>query len=431
MAISVRCRRQYCEGRAIWACHYFGDVRPLQPMKRVSGPRRIQLYMHLRTVERRASRRREVMAARQGTAPLPVPSDARSQFVRAPSHAVAVPVPPVFSVTGQMAGDFVKWVSERDRTLTRGLRTAARRKARGKAPKRSRGHSFSDFRGILSITPAAALVVAAHYDRQRQLTDHKIKVYEYQDWQPQVRAVLEQVGFFDILDVPGAARPKDTGGARTMRIARYESGAKLRQERLSLMVQQLLDYMLIADPECLSGNDRFLRSAQMWEALVEATENTRRHAYPDDYQESGVVLPNWWLTGSADPEERKLTLVVYDLGVSIPGSLASHRPSQWAGHGKVNRAMRRFFKGEYDENDPASDHAKVRLAAKYGYSSTDELHRGKGLPVVRDAIRHCRRGRLHILSRFGEYVEESGSKPISRMLDHPMPGTLIVWELWL
>lgn len=89
------------------------------------------------------------------------------------------------------------------------------------------------------------------------------------------------------------------------------------------------------------------------------------------------------------------------------------------------------FRGEYDENDPASDHAKIRLAAKYGYTSTDDPHRGKGLPVVREAIRHCRRGRLHILSRFGEYVEESGQKPTSRVLNHPVPGTLIVWELWL
>lgn len=351
--------------------------------------------------------------------------------MNAPSFAVALPVPPVFSVSGPFAAEFIKWVSEKDRHLTKMLRAAAQRRARGKAPKRPRGHAFSDFRGIQSISPAAALIVAAHYDRQRHLTDHKVNVYEYQDWQPQVRAVLEQVGFFDILDVPGAAKPDDTDGPRTMRIARYESGARLRQERLGLMVQQLLDYMIIADPECLSGDDRFRRTAQMFEALVEATENTRRHAYPDDFDETGVVLPNWWLTGSADPEERKLTLVVYDLGVSIPGSLASHRPSQWAGHGRVNRALRRLFGGDYDENEPASDHAKIRLAAKYGYSSTNEEHRGKGLPVVREAIRHCRQGRLHILSRFGEYIEESGRKPISRMLDHPMPGTLIVWELWL
>ena len=330
-----------------------------------------------------------------------------------------------------MADDFVAWVQKQHDGTTRKLRAAAKRRSKGRAPKRARTHYWSDFRRIESITPAAALVVAAQYDRSRQLSGDALSVYEYDHWKPQVRRVLEQVGFFDVLEIPGAVQPDATGTARTMRIARYETGSKLRQERVGILVQQLLEYMLIADPECLSSDERTLRTAQLFNALVEATENTRRHAYPEDFLDEASVLPNWWLTGSADPEERKLTLVVYDLGVSIPGSLASHRASQWAGHSPINRAIRRFTKGEFDENDPESDHAKIRLAAKYGYSSTDEEHRGKGLPVVREAIRHCRRGRLHVLSRFGEYIEESGAKPISRMLAHPMPGTLIVWDLWL
>lgn len=398
-------------------------------MRRLSSRRRLSIHLLLLRRERREKRRRAVLRARAKS--LPPPEQRTGLFMAAPKKALALSVPPIFTVDGEGADEFIAWINKRNAGLTKWLVTRRDRLLRGKPPRNTRVKLYSDFRMIETMSPAAALVVAAHYDRGRQLAGDAINVYDYDDWKPAVRLTLEQVGFFDVLDVPGAAIPAPSSDARTMRIARYESGDKLRQERLGLMVQQLLEYIMIADPDCLSNDERILRTAQLFDALVEATENTRRHAYPDDLHDPTIVLPNWWLTGSADPQERKLTLVVYDLGVSIPGSLASHRPSQWAGHNRVNRAIRRFMRGEFDENDPASDHAKIRLAAKYGYSSTDEEHRGKGLPVVREAIKHCRRGRLHILSRFGEYIEESGSKPISRQLEHALPGTLIVWDLWL
>lgn len=350
---------------------------------------------------------------------------------RAPSNSVPVPAPKVFSID-ENADSFIQWLGRHYDSMTSWLLKINKRRGKGKPIKANRVPYYSDFKSIRKMTPAGALVTAALYDRGRQLSGSSLRVYDYDKWDSAVRQTLEQVGFFQILDINiDSKNIVHQYNSNIVKIERFETGDVLKQDKFGLLVDKLLSYLLEGDDEYFSNDKRIVRTAKLYDALVEATENTRRHAYPDDIRTKPEVLPNWWLTGSVNSEERKLTLVVYDLGISIPGSLASHRDSQWAGHNYVNRVIKRFTKGEFDENDPQSDHAKIRLAMKHGYSATGLSYRGKGLPVVREAIRYCQRGRLHILSRYGEYVEETGKKPTSKQLASAMPGTLIVWELWL
>jgi hypothetical protein len=306
-----------------------------------------------------------------------------------------------------------------------------RRRRKGNRARRPRITSYYDFKEIETMTPAAALVIAALFDRHKQLAGIPIRVYDYEQWLPQVRKVLAQIGFFDLLGVdPSTVLPQDDPSPEA-KIERFTSRRQLDPEEAGRLVDTLLGHIFAARPD-VSDQDTIARTAKLFEALIEATENTRRHAYPEDLLlASNTVLPNWWLTGFSDPAERRVTLIVYDQGISVPGSLASSRHSDWDGHGWVNRIIKRFSRGSFDPDDPSTDHAKLRLAMKMGRSSTGEPHRGKGLPVVREAIKHCLHGRLHIFSRNGAYLEETGKRALSWQLAYPMPGTLIIWDLQL
>ncbi|KQX35301.1 hypothetical protein ASD04_14765 [Devosia sp. Root436] len=337
-----------------------------------------------------------------------------------------MPVPPIFAVEN---AEFLEWLSNSFSRSSRHLARITRRRAQGRRIKRVRGLSYSDFAMIKQMTPEAALVVAALYDRNRTLSQSATHVYNLADWSPSVRDTLGRIGFFEILGLP--SNEVIALSDPLTRIERFNSSAQVESVELGQLVEKLLDYLIAAHPGCLTGDETVARTIKLYSALIEATENTRRHAYPVDFSSANPVQPNWWLTGAITEAERKLSLVVYDQGISIPGSLAAHRDSQWAGHNYVNRVLKRFTKGAFDDDDPISDHAKIRLAMRHGWTSTSSSHRGKGLPVVREAISHCQHGILHILSRNGAYREETGRKPQSWHLSSPMPGTLIIWDLWL
>lgn len=405
-----------------------GQLLKRQSPERALRRARVGKARHLRHLRRQhvLDERRAIKALPDGWQRFDRSKKMPAGYYQSPRSAKAVPVPPDFDVRDEK---FLGWIAARYRGTGAFLTHYQKRKAEGRRVKRTRGLVYSDFAMIKRMTPAAALVVAALYDRHRTLSDSPMYVYNLPDWKPEVRDALVRIGFFDILGLPpnkvfGVADP-------VTRIERFNSGAQLATEELGQLIERLLDYLMAAHPDCLTEDETAERTMKLYSALVEATENTRRHAYPQDFQDSNPVMPNWWLTGAITAAERKVTLVVYDQGISIPGSLASDRKSQWAGHSYVNRVLKRFAKGTFDDNDPASDHAKIRLAMRHGWTSTSEAHRGKGLPVVREAISHCRRGVLHILSRYGAYREETGRRPESWHLSSPMPGTLVIWDLWL
>jgi hypothetical protein len=387
-------------------------------LKRISVENLLKRANIARKRHRRDLRRRRMRAGKVARVP------PTSGFYPAPRFARRIAPPEHFDFDKDPDG-VLGWLNSAFRSSTKVIK-ASRRKRRQKP---GRVRAYHDFAKIKSMTPAAALVVAAYFDRHRHLAGMPIHVYEYETWEPQVRETLAQVGFFDLLGLRAPAI--QPAPLHSTKIERFTSQSKLQSEEVGRLIDTLLGYLLAADPGCLSNDEQIARTAKLFAALIEATENTRIHAYPSDTHRGYAVLPNWWLTGSVDPTSRRLTLIVYDQGISMPGSLASFRNSRWPGHELVNKIIKRFSRGSFDPDDTITDHAKIRLAMKMGVSSTGEAHRGKGLPVVREAIDHCRRGRLHILSRNGGYVEETGKRAFSWPLTSPMIGTLIVWDLWL
>lgn len=416
MLLQLCCQLEASCTRRVLACTKDDQLKKLSK-KQLDRLKRLCIARHKHDVRR--------LALSRGAARVTVPR--QTGFFPAPRGARKLNPPEHFDFNVDEAG-VLRWLKDQFDVSTSAIRKAHKTKKKRRGPMRVK--SFHDFTKIKTMTPAAALVIAAFFDRHRQRGGFPIHVYDYEKWDPAVRAILAQVGFFDLLEVPFAL---DQGPqpAQTAKIERFASERKLQPEELGHLVDKLLGYILEAHPDCLSSDQAIVRTAKLFGALVEATENTRRHAYPEDTHTDYAVLPNWWLTGFADASERHLTLIVYDQGISMPGSLAATRPSSWPGHDMVNRIIERFSKGKFHPDDIVTDHAKIRLAMKMGISSTGDSHRGKGLTVVREAIKHCERARLHILSRNGGYLEETGKRAKSWPLSSPMVGTLIVWDLWL
>ncbi len=392
-------------------------------LKRISPYRQMRLAELAKHRHRHDVRRRNVKRGVIERATTAKPSG----FYSPPRYARKLTPPEHFDFDKDAEG-VLQWLNFAFNQSTDIIRNRRRRRP-SKRRSLARVKGYYDFTKIKTMTPAAALIVAAFFDRHRQLAGVPIYVYDYDRWDPQVRETLAQVGFFELLGVPNPA--SQPAPPNSTKIERFTSEGRLRPGEVGRLIETLLGYILAAHPGCLSDEQQIERTAKLFGALIEATENTRFHAYPADTHRGYGTLPNWWLTGSVDPTQRRLTLIVYDQGISVPGSLASYRSSKWPGHGWINGIIRRFSKGSFDPDDTIADHAKVRLAMKMGISSTGEEHRGKGLPVVRQAITHCDRARLHILSRNGAYLEETGKRAVSWHLKSPMIGTLIVWDLWL
>jgi hypothetical protein len=194
-----------------------------------------------------------------------------------------------------------------------------------------------------------------------------------------------------------------------------------------LLIETLADMMVRVDPDLLDAGEFDEARLQLFGALVEATENTRLHAYPVDWEDPESVR-RWWMTGAVDAREKRLTLIVYDQGMSIPASLP-----KWAGYAQIEAGLRRLFRNRDrpHSDSGALDAISLRFAMAIRRSSSGLENRGKGLHVFKDVIDRCRDGKLRIISRRGEFVYEKGRRPRATLLATPLPGTLVEWDLKL
>lgn len=344
-------------------------------------------------------------------------------------RAIATPVPHEMSVENNYQ-EVASWISGQRVRFSNAILHAKQRRELGLSPPKPSRQSFADYSDIQSMTPATALVLASEYDRAQALSGAKLGVYGLNKWKPEVKRLLSEIGFFRLLGIESPDLLPENSHIYVT-IERFESGSKLDPEKIAELVNQLIPKVYRLAPEAITDMDRRKNTAQMFSALIEAIENTRQHAYPKSGGQGAKLLPKWWLTGAAYPDERRLTLVVYDQGVSIPASVGSLHNAAWPGNNRVIRALKKLVGDSYKLDDPMLDAAKIRLAVQYGKSSTQQAHRGKGLHAIRDAIEHCPEGRLRIISRQGEYLIKRGKKPTSTNLGVQLAGTLIIWDFWL
>jgi hypothetical protein len=162
----------------------------------------------------------------------------------------------------------------------------------------------------------------------------------------------------------------------------------------------------------------------LYGAMIEAVGNVCGHAYPGKLSSSTV--DRWWMTGAVDTVNRRTTAVIFDQGVSIPGSLPN-----WTRYAGVIRRLLAAFKFVPNLSDHRYDGAAISVAVEESVSSTGEAHRGHGLAQMKTFVDLCRDGYLRIMSRKGEVIFRPGGNPIITTHSASIGGTLIEWNVSL
>lgn len=295
--------------------------------------------------------------------------------------------------------------------------------------------TYFDFTAIRQITPAAALVLAAEYDRARMrvlvsamvraarlgkeldVDAYRLSLIDLNHWAPQVVHSLGQLGFFELLDIDEFVPEVPE---RDEHILPFVTGDNVDSEAIGELTGKLKDLLdKLAVPN--EGTTVHLHGR-----IMDAIQNVRDHAYP-----SGVIwqyppVGHWWVAASVDTSENRLDLIVYDQGVTIPGSIP--RSPRRA---LISAALRRLVGIDETLIDPKYDGVAIKAAIEAGTTGTDQPHRGKGLMFMRELVTFCKRGEIRILSRNGSYVY--GGKGMEDVKTHDMSigGTLIEWRLYL
>lgn len=280
--------------------------------------------------------------------------------------------------------------------------------------------SYFDFKSLEHISPTAALVLAATFDRRKYITKGKPHTIDEHLWKPEVASVLRSLGFHELLEMEHQVVGSQTD--EEVRILKFVSGEKAEGERLG-QLQERLVALLPKDEQ-----ERLLY-AEPYGGMLEAALNSATWAYPSDHKWTYPVLPRWWMTGAIDTRNRTVTVAVYDQGVSIPASLP-----HWEHWGKVDRMVQRLLAKSglsAPAGDPIYDGEAIRLAMTVAHTNTKLPQHGKGLHTMREVVDRARSGRLRIVSRFGDCIWDKNKKPVTRNYANSIGGTLIEWRIEL
>jgi hypothetical protein len=297
----------------------------------------------------------------------------------------------------------------RSRTILRGLPTFRGMRRVGWM------RGYTDFTTVRSISPGAALILAAEYDRIMRAGGIPPNAIDLEHWDRGVYSALYQLGFFRLLgfndDAVGQALPEPNTDAILIAPMQRGDTADVRDAG-----EALLELFVEV------GGDNALR-VSLFGAVVDAIENVRAHAYRDrPPQLSNIIPPFWWMSGAADRVKRRLTLSIYDQGVTVPVTL----PVGWP-RTAIGNMFNQLFRKEYDPDAKDRDGEALEAAMRLSQTSTGQTERGKGLSKIRSVVESCGGGRLRLISRRGNYTYADGVDTYSTV-GVPLMGTYVEIE---
>ena len=266
---------------------------------------------------------------------------------------------------------------------------------------------YVDFRPVRRVSAAASLILAAELDRWHKTSRRTLQIRDAAEWDPDVFRLLNEMGLYDLLSVINKPPPQQSGNQKFIKF------------RSSNLVLGELAVSLREDLVQIFGDDSFARRRLLYEALVEAMSNSRRHAYPEDFPKSlSTPIGLWWMSGAYNPNNKTLTVMFYDQGVGIPATIP--RKGRW-------EHLRGWLAEKGLSDDDAS---RIKASIELGATQTKEPHRGLGMQ--RNILRYVEghpNDRLRILSAKGEYIYHGDGTDEFKNHTRSLGGTLIQWEL--
>lgn len=317
----------------------------------------------------------------------------------------------------QNAEETVSFLAQMRRNLlTKAVRTAARKKR--KVLRAQPIPRYYDFATMRYISPTAGLILAALFHRAKSITGMRLHTINEHMWRPEVKQTLRSVGFHEFLEMKKAEKNDEMPSE--VIIQKFISGSQAEGEPVGKLQEALANLL----PSDLGEK---LLEAEPYGGMFEAILNSHSWAYPSEHDWDYPALCNWWLTGAVDREKGRVTVVVFDQGISIPVSLP-----HWKHWNKLEDRARRLAartRLSHPIEHFSNDGYAIRLAMTIAKSQTNLPQHGKGLHTMVEVAQRARHGRLRIISRNGQYVWETGQRPQMTTYGNPIGGTLVEWTL--
>jgi hypothetical protein len=338
---------------------------------------------------------------------------------RAARHNLPMPETLCFNANCEesliVLADLRKWLHVPMRGTRRGHQVSKHRNARIRQAGRYRA-----FESLKLVTPAAALVLAAEFERAAKIRGITPTIYNIDKWAESVLDTFWDIGFFEIVGFPtGIEKPNlaDNFVLLPMRSGDTADGTA---------IADLIDHLRALYPAVEGEETAPTGLLHLYGAMVEAVVNVCRHAYPQQVRYQYKPLRRWWMTGAVDREKRWTTAVIFDQGVTIPVSLPG-----WENYAGWQKRITSKLGLSPAPNDFQSDGEAIATAVEEAVSSTGEAHRGHGLAQMREFANKCRAGYLRIMSRCGEVVFFPNDRVEIKSHDISIGGTLIEWNVLL
>jgi hypothetical protein len=255
--------------------------------------------------------------------------------------------------------------------------------------------NFYDFVPLTNVTPGAALILAAEFDRLNSSVNRKPTTIDVEKWDEHVYGMLFHLGFFKLLGF-------SEGRIKRQALTRPPMLADLK---IMPMVSGTLADLTMAAEEIKSlfstvDANKDLE-VKLFSALIDAIENVVNHAYDGLSINDRKLIPRrWWISGAASNLERSITVSIFDQGISIPVSL----PIKWNKDKLFASVLSKFGPGPWRDGQ---DGEAVRAAMFLSNTSTGISSRGKGLHKIKEIMSELNGGSLLILSRKGCYKWEN------------------------
>jgi hypothetical protein len=214
--------------------------------------------------------------------------------------AGSAPMPRVlcFDQNGSETIAILAQIRRRLNMRVKGTLAARRTSKHSRSRPRWSGH-YRRFDNIEIISPAAALVLAAEYERMKWLSGFAARVIDAERWKPEVIETMWDVGFFDIVGIPQNLEKPDLQAE--FAILPMRSGDTADGPAVSDLLR---DLKALYPGGSTEAEDKVIH---LYGAMVEGIVNVVRHAYP-----TGGVYPyppinRWWMTGAVDRADRWTT----------------------------------------------------------------------------------------------------------------------------
>jgi hypothetical protein len=273
------------------------------------------------------------------------------------------------------------------------------------------GEALVDLTPVRELTPAVALCLVSEFDRWQRRIQRTLRPVTLRNWRSDVRAKLNGMGFFKLLNTSPPARFVRTSRG-VPKWLRFTSGVQSDGS----LARKLKEGLEAAVGTTLDGSWH-----AVYRPLIEAMSNAVEHAYQVDFapeDERSLGGKRWWLSGEIDSDTERVSILFFDQGIGIARSV-ERTDVIWRAIGPLVRAL-----GDGDAQ-------RIAAAVAYGRSRTRAKNRGKGLGDILQLADLHPDNRLQIVSHSGTYIYSKGHEPAIITNPRPLHGTLIEWNLSL